>query len=248
MPTLTLTMPDGDAEAYLAAAPGGAPAPGVLFVIDAIGLRPRIAEMADRIASWGYTVLAPNVFHRDGTAAELAPGADLREPGAREAFMPGAMERVKGLTTDLLARDLPAYLSALRSRPETAGEDVGVTGYCMGARIAVLRCRDGPGRRRGGRLARRRPGDRRTRQPAPRPDHGAGRFRLRARLRRPVDAAEVVAALGAAMAEAGLTAVNEVFPGPHGYSMADTSMYDAESTERHFGSLRTLLGSTLAAR
>ena len=73
MPALTLTMPDGDAEAYLSTAPGGAPAPGVLFVIDAIGLRPRIEEMADRIASWGYTVLAPHVFHRDGTAAELAP-------------------------------------------------------------------------------------------------------------------------------------------------------------------------------
>jgi len=28
----------------------------------------------------------------------------------------------------------------------------------------------------------------------------------------------------------------------------DTSMYDEESTERHFESLRTLLGSTLAAR
>ena len=46
----------------------------------------------------------------------------------------------------------------------------------------------------------------------------------------------------------GLTAVNEVFPGPHGYSMADTSMYDEESTERHFESLRTLLGSSLAGR
>jgi carboxymethylenebutenolidase len=80
---------------------------------------------------------ALNVFHRDGTAAELAPRTDLREPGARDAFMPGAMERVRGLTTDLLDRDLPAYLSALRSRPETAGEDVGVTCCCMGARIAV---------------------------------------------------------------------------------------------------------------
>jgi carboxymethylenebutenolidase len=30
--------------------------------------------------------------------------------------------------------------------------------------------------------------------------------------------------------------------------MADTSMYDEESAERHFASLRTLLDSTLAAR
>ena len=52
-------------------------------------------------------------------------------------------------------------------------------------------------------------------------------------------------ASGAALAAAGLTAVNEVFPGPHGYSMADTSMYDEASTQRHFESLHTLLGSTL---
>jgi carboxymethylenebutenolidase len=56
---------------------------------------------------------------------------------------------------------------------------------------------------------------------------------------------EAVAALGAALDAAGLSAVNEVFPGPHGYSMADTSMYDEESAERHFASLRTLLASTL---
>ena len=138
MPTFTLTMPDGEAEAYLAIAPGGAPAPGVLFVIDAIGLRPRIEEMADRIASWGYTVLAPNVFHRDGTAAELAPRADLREPGAREAFMPGAMERVKGLTTDLLdatcRRTCRRCARALRPPGRTSGSRA--TAWVLASRSA----------------------------------------------------------------------------------------------------------------
>ena len=58
--------------------------------------------MADRIASWGYLVLAPHVFHRWGSAAELAPTTDLREPGAREAFWgSGVMDRVDGLTPHL---------------------------------------------------------------------------------------------------------------------------------------------------
>ncbi len=56
---------------------------------------------------------------------------------------------------------------------------------------------------------------------------------------------EAVEALGAALSDAGLQAVNEVFPGPHGYSMSDTSMYDEESAERHFASLRALLDSRL---
>ena len=119
-------------------APGGEPAPGVLFVIDAIGLRPRIEEMADRIASWGYTVLATNVFYREGTAAETSPTGDLRKPGAREELMGEAMGRVGRLTSDLLARDLPAYLAALRDLPAVAGEEVGVTGYCMGGALTLL--------------------------------------------------------------------------------------------------------------
>ena len=40
--------------------------------MDAFGLRPQIAEMTGRIAGWGYTVLAPNVFHRNGSVADLA--------------------------------------------------------------------------------------------------------------------------------------------------------------------------------
>ena len=73
--TIELQAADGTAQAYLAGNPGD---PGVLFYIDAIGLRPQIEDMADRIASWGYVVLAPHVFYRDGSAAELAPQSDLR--------------------------------------------------------------------------------------------------------------------------------------------------------------------------
>src|ERR1700712_1030914 len=102
---IEIAMDGGTCEAYVARpqVPDGpeGPYPGVLFFIDAIGLRPRIAEMAQRIADWGYVVLAPNVFWRDGTAAETSPDGDLREEGAREVFMAGAMQRVKALTPDL---------------------------------------------------------------------------------------------------------------------------------------------------
>ena len=238
MPTIALTMPDGDAEAYVAPAPDGRPAPGVLFIVDAIGLRPQIERMADRIASWGYTVLVPHVFHRDGAAADLAPRGDLREPEERKAFMGEAMSRVQRLTPDLVARDLQAYLSALRSRPEVAGEEVGVTGYCMGARIAVRAAgldagvvAAAAGTAVGSSPARptaRTSPSRRLAQPSPSgtPTRRLDAARGRRRPRR-LPSRRAVA-----------PAVNEVFPGPHGYSMADTSSYDEESAERHFDSLR----------
>ena len=109
--TIAIQAADGSAEAYLTGETG---IPGVLFYVDAIGLRPQIEQMADRIASWGYVVLAPHVFYRDGRAADLAPQADLRDPGAREAFFAGGvMERVGALTPDLSVPDADALVATL---------------------------------------------------------------------------------------------------------------------------------------
>ena len=131
--TIEIQAPDGAAEAYLTGERGH---PGVLLYIDAIGLRPQIEAMADRIASWGYVVLAPNVFYRSGRAADLAPTADLREPGARRAFFAGGvMTRVHALTPDLSGPDARAWLDTLTA--SSAPGPIGVTGYCMGARLAV---------------------------------------------------------------------------------------------------------------
>src|SRR3954454_19883072 len=138
--TIEIPMPDGGvAEAYVArpVASTGSEHPGVLFYMDAIGLRPRIAEMAQRIADWGYVVLAPNVFHRVGTVEELAPTGDLTQPGQREEFFKRAMPRVHELTSDKAERDIPAYLVALRGLPGVSFGAVGAVGYCMGARLAV---------------------------------------------------------------------------------------------------------------
>jgi carboxymethylenebutenolidase len=53
---------DGVAGCHLTASDEGQGTPPVLFIIDAIGLRDRTKEMADRIAAEGYTVLSPNIF------------------------------------------------------------------------------------------------------------------------------------------------------------------------------------------
>ena len=110
----------------------------MLFFMDAIGLRPRIAEMAQRIADWGYVVLAPNVFHREGRAEELAPEDDLGKPGAREAFFERAMPRVQALTPDLAEQDIPVYLAALRGLDGVAEDrwPPSATAWVRGSRCA----------------------------------------------------------------------------------------------------------------
>ena len=143
--------------------------------------------MADRIAGWGYTVLAPNILYRSGTAEETSPTGDLRAPGAREAFFEQVGPRIAALTPDGMRSDIPAYLAVLREH--SVGEEVGVVGYCMGARLAVRAASLDPGDRRGRRLPRRRPGHRRPRQPPPGAVQRARRVRLRPRRQRPRHAA-----------------------------------------------------------
>jgi len=238
---IEIATPDGPAEAYLTGEEG---LPGVLFYTDAIGLRPRIEEMADRIASWGYVVLAPNVFHRDGRAADLAPTTDLREPGAREAYFEGAMRRMHALTPDLSEPDARLWVEALL---QNASAPIGVTGYCMGARLAVRTAGLFPGvvaacgGFHGGGLVTDDPdsphlalGDSTAEYVFGHADHDRSM---------PL---EQVAALEDALQAAGRPHVNEVYEGAaHGYSMADTSMYDEAATERHFRAIEGLLARTL---
>ncbi len=57
---------------------------------------------------------------------------------------------------------------------------------------------------------------------------------------------EMVEVLGETLAATGRPFTNEVYAGaPHGYSMADTSVYDAAAAERHFSALQGLFAETL---
>lgn len=240
---LRIPAPGGTADAYLTR-PDDSHHPGVLFYMDAIGLRPRLHEMADQIAGWGYTVLVPNVFYRTGSAAEIAPTGDLREPEGRDAFMQLAMPRVGGLTSDLSTPDTAIWVDTLQ---QYAPGPIGVVGYCMGARLAIRTAGQRPdlvvacAGFHGGGLVTPDPDSPHLSVTTARAEFVFGHADQDRSM-----PPEAVAALGEAIGAAGLTVVNDVYPGaPHGYSMSDTSMYHEESAERSFGALRELLGRTL---
>ncbi len=242
--TITIDAPGGPAEAYLAGEDGH---PGLLFFVDAIGLRTQVERMADRMASWGYTVLVPHVFYRDGAAGNLAPRGDLREPGAREAFFgSGVTERIGALTPDLAAADAEAWLSSLRTH--AAHGPVGTTGYCMGVRLALRLAGQFPddvaavGGFHGGGLVVAGPTSPHLAIATSTASYTFGHAEHDRSM-----PPEAVTALGEALDAAHRPAVNGVFAAPHGYSMADTSMYDADAAERHYTALRTLLDTTLTA-
>ncbi len=242
---LTIPTADGVAEAIVAPPPSGH-GPGVLFFMDAFGLRPRIAEMAAEIASWGYVVLAPNVFYRDGSVDEVAPDGDLSTPEAREAFWRVAGPRIGHLTADLAVADNATYLAALRGLPGVKPGPLGVVGFCMGARLAVRAAGRDPGVaacagfHAGGLVT----------DAADSPHHELATARAEFLFGHADNDGSMtpanVAALGEALDSAGRTATNEVYEGaPHGYTMSDTASWNEQAFLRAFANLKDLLARTL---
>lgn len=246
-----IDMADGHAEAWVARPEdAGRDLPGVLLFMDAFGLRPQIREMVERIAAWGYVVMAPNVFHRSGSVADIAPAADLRQPEERDRFLTQAVPRMNDLTPQLSRADSVRYLEALMELPGVAdAPPVGVIGYCMGARLALRAGGDHPDRVaavggfHGGGLV--------TEEPDS-PHRSLASTRAAVLLRHadddpsmPAEGMETITSLAG---DAGVTLDQSVYPGaPHGYSMADTSMYEPAAAERHFDDLHEHLGRHLTA-
>jgi carboxymethylenebutenolidase len=236
---------DGVADAYLTRPDGDGEYPGVLFVIDAFGLRPRIEEMADRIASQGYVVLAPNALYRAGRAPVL-PMPDFTDPDNRAGFMQAIRPLIEQLTPDAVLRDGEAYLDFLSHE---ATQPVGITGYCMGARIGWRIATAHPDRVKalggfhGGGLA--------TDAPES-PHRSAGQLQAEVYFGHADQDAnmnpEQVAALNDALDEAGVRYRAEVYEGAlHGYTMSDTAVYNEAACERHFTELFALLDRALAS-
>jgi carboxymethylenebutenolidase len=244
--SVNIPTQDGSADAYLAHPDDNSAHPAVLFYMDAFGLRPQLKEMADRLAGAGYTVLVPNVLYRHGPApvVELPDviGAD-RRPALFEQLMP----IIRELTPDLAMRDAGAYLSWLAACPQATDGPVGITGYCMGAGLALRTAGTYPERVaaaagfHGARLA----------TDAPDSPHLLA-DRVTAELyfgHADQDASlppEQIERLDKAFTAAGVRHHTEVYTGAHhGYTMADTTVYDAKATERHWAALLDLLNRTL---
>ncbi|WP_327682731.1 dienelactone hydrolase family protein [Kitasatospora sp. NBC_00458] len=240
---------DGVADAYLAHPEDGRAHPGVLLYMNAFGLRPVLESMADRLAAEGYTVLVPNVFYRYGRA----PLVELPAPPALISTRtdPTLFERLgpmmDSLTPGIVARDAGAYLRWLADSPAVADGPVGITGYCLGADLALRTAAAHPDRVaaaagfHGGLLA--------TAEPDS-PHLLAERVRAELYFghadQDPSLPVEQIDRLAKSFADAGLRYTCEVYRGaPHGFTQADTASYHPEADARHWAALLALLERSL---
>jgi carboxymethylenebutenolidase len=234
---------DGVADAYLAR-PDDERHPAVLLVTDAYGLRPQIERMADRIASQGYVVLAPNVFYRAGRAPVI-PLDGLSDPAQRGTLF----ERIRPLMSELAPERIVSDGGAYLDRLEQLGRGpVAITGYCMGGRVAWRIAAAYPERvtalggfHVGGLVT----------DDDDSPHRSAGSIAAEVYLGFADNdrsmTREQIAELERALDEAGVRYRSEVYPGAaHGYTMADTPAYDEAAAERHYAELFALLNRSRA--
>lgn len=237
---------DGAADAYLTHPDDGTPHPAVLLYMDAYGIRPHLKKMADRVARAGYTVLVPNVFYRHGRApvVELPDVIDsARRPEIFERLGP----IITSLTPDLAMRDADAYLRRLTACPLTTDGPVGITGYCMGAGLALRTAGTYPERVaavagfHGGRLATDSPDS-----PHLLADRITAEVYFGHADQDPSLPPEQINRLDEALTAGGVRHRCEVYTGGHhGFTQADTAAYDSTADKRHWTALLALLDRTL---
>lgn len=237
---------DGVADSYLVRPDGDGPHPGVLMFMDAFGLRPRIEEMADRIADRGYAVLAPNILYRGGRSPQVDLSG-LKDPDQRGKIFEKVFPLIQGLNTAAMTRDAKAYLDFFHAQGGVDPDPVVIIGYCMGGTNAVKAIEAYPDRIKavasfhGGRLVSDQPDS---------PHLSVGKITGEAYFAHADhDAsmnAEHIKTLEAALEEAGVTYRSEVYPGsPHGFTMSDTAMYHQPGEERHWRNLFEFLDRQL---
>ena len=239
---LQIETADGRCPTHVYHPEGSGPWPGVIVYMDAIGIRPAMLEIAERIANAGYYVLLPDLFYR----VEFDPSQGMKiftDPAARQDLMTRVMPSASAAN---VMRDTEALLAHLDARPEVRGERIGLTGYCMGGRLALYAA--GHFGDRIAAAAAYHPGGLAT--DAPDSPH-----RLAQRMKARVYVAGAIedpnfddaqkARLEQALTDAGVDHLIETYNARHGWVPRDTPVHDEAATARHWETLLALFGRTL---
>ena len=96
---------------------GAGPFPAVVVAQHAGGVDTFIRTMTDRLAEAGYVAVAPELYHR------LGPDDDHTPRALKDAEM---------------ISDVQATVAFLDNHPAVDSEALGITGFCMGGRVAYL--------------------------------------------------------------------------------------------------------------
>jgi carboxymethylenebutenolidase len=122
----SLPTADGLMPAYVCRPADAGSHAAVIVVMEAFGLTAHIKDVAERIAREGYVTIAPDLFYRFGSP--IVPYEDV----------PRALGYIQKFDDAALMAELGVVIQHLKGRPEVRSDRIGITGFCVGGRIAFL--------------------------------------------------------------------------------------------------------------
>ena len=192
---------------------------------------PTFRAMADKLAGYGYAVLVPDVYYRDGDWAPFSMTTVFEDAAERSRLF----EMISRVTPEIMAADATAYFDHLSSRPEVSGDSFGTTGYCMGGRISLVIAGRVPERVaaamsfHGGGLATDDPGS---------PHLLAGRIRAAVYVGAAQNDRSFTSTdgrvLDEALTAAGVEHTIDFYAAFHGFAVPDNGPYDEPAARRHW--------------
>jgi carboxymethylenebutenolidase len=234
---------DGICPSYVYRPTGTGPWPAVLVFMDGIGIRPAMLELGERLATYGYYVLVPDLFYRSGPYAPMNPHEVFSDPEKRKILM----EKFFALATQAnIMSDTRAFLDYFAAQPDVKDGGIGTTGYCMGGLMSLTAAGTYPDRivatasYHGGRLA--------TNAPES-PHLLAPKMKSRVYVAGAIEDEsfpdDMKARLEEALTKASVDHKIETYQARHGWVFRDIPVYDAAAAERHWESLTALLDAKL---
>ena len=244
MPTITdsITTGDGTCPVTLHTPDGEGPWPGIVMYPDAGGVRQTFREMGDQLAAYGYAVLVPDVYYRDGDWAPFEMASVFTDEDERKRLF----SMISKVTPDIMAADAGAFFDYLVSRPEVSGEAFGTTGYCMGGRTSLVVAGRIPERVaaamsfHGGGLAAEDPGSPHLLADQMKAAVYVGGAENDASFT--TDAAETLAK---ALTAANVEYLIEWYEAGHGFAVPDNGPYDPAAAQRHWDAMESFFGTHL---
>jgi carboxymethylenebutenolidase len=240
---VTVTTPDGAADAVLFHPAGKGPWPAVLVWPDIMGLRPAFRDLGRRLAAQGHVVLVPNPFYRSRRAPVVDGAFDFNNAEARATLFGYR----KAMTDEGVDKDAAAYLAFLDAQPQTAkARKAGVQGYCMGGPLSFRTAAAVPGRIgavgsfHGGGLV----------TDAPNSPHllipkTKAAYLIAVARNDDAKQPEAKTVLKDTFRSAGRPATVEVYPADHGWCVPGSQVYDRDAAERAWGELTKLYKARL---
>jgi carboxymethylenebutenolidase len=241
MPTISdsITTADGTCPVSLHTPDGDGPWPGIVMYPDAGGARQTFRDMGDQLAAYGYAVLVPDVYYREGDWAPFEMASVFSDENERKRLF----SMISKVTPDMMAADAGAFFDYLVSRTDVSGEVFGTTGYCMGGRTSLVVAGRVPDRVaaamsfHGGGLAADDPGSPHLLADQMKAAVYVGGAENDASFT--TDAAETLAkALTAAKVEY----LIEWYAAGHGFAVPDNAPYDQAAAQRHWDAMESFFG------